>query len=177
MIEGRDGRDGRDEAVETVSFTLGKRRFLAARAEVRAFRHSPRVRHARHGRLFATELPVVSLSDVLELGRDTSTDRRVLEVVHEGEPLGLEVTTILGVLPLPRRRLRALPPLVRRNALSSALLGLAWIDERWALAIDLPTLLVERAVRPPRGDEDQVLPSGAVDASSLPDGPPIDPFA
>ena len=100
-------------ATEVVVFRLGADAFVAPREDVRAIRHSPRVRHAREGRLAAEGLPVVSLSEVLGLGRDTAVDRRVLEVDHWGARLGLEVTAIEGIRRLRVGSLHALPPLVR----------------------------------------------------------------
>jgi len=148
----------RGEAVEVVHFRLGKRAFLVARGDVRAIRHSPRVRLAREGRLAAGALPVVSLSELLQLGRDTSVDRRLIEVDHWGSRLGLEVTAIAGIVPVRVSALHPLPPFLVRNATSRCLLGLAWLDGEWAIALDLSTLLVERGVEVPSPAEGEGIP-------------------
>lgn len=132
-------------ALEVVVFTVGKRAFLAPRADVRSIRPSPRLRLERTGGA-GTSVPTVSLSQLLGLDRDASVDRRVVEVEHWGEPIGLEVTGITGIRQLEPARLRPLPPLVSRCVASQAVLGLAEVDGAWALALDLPALLVERGV-------------------------------
>jgi hypothetical protein len=140
-------------AVEVVVFLVGKTTGIAAREEIRAIRHSPRVRLALDAGAADRRVPCVSLSEVLGLGRDTSVDRRVLVVEHWGTPLGLEVTAIEGIRRVRAGQLHALPPLLLRCCTSRAVLGLAWLDDRWAVALDLATLLVERGVEVPASVE------------------------
>ena len=66
---------------------------------------------------------------------DTSVDRRVLEVEHWGERLGLEVTSIEGIRSLRARDLRPLPALVARNLATEQVLGLALAGGGLAVAL------------------------------------------
>ncbi len=166
-------RDPRSQAssggVQVVVFRVGPHRFAVAREQVMAIRESPRVRSRLNtGALAAVSLPLVSLSLVLGLERDTSVDRRVLEVVHWGERLGIEVTMIEGIRGLSSSVLHPLPAVVGRNLQSANVLGiLEWPESQDetgqddadedpaalsegpdppALALDLSALLVEQGV-------------------------------
>jgi len=140
---------------EVVVFLVGKTTYFVAREEVRAIRHSPRVHLGLDADAAARRVPCVSLSRVLGLARDTAVDRRVLEVEHWAAPLGLEVTAIEGIRRVRPEQLHALPPLLERCCTSRAVLGLAWLDGNWAIALDLATLLVEQGVEaPPPGTAD-----------------------
>lgn len=164
---GRRVAAGAVEALEVVVFHVGPRRFAVPREQVKGIRPSPRVRSRLAGAGPTGKLPLVSLSAVLGLDRDTSTDRRVLEVDHWGRRLGLEVTAIEGIRRVRVRDLHPLPMLLRRNCGSSNVLGL--LDPRSdrggpgrkdpdaagaeaaelegpAIALDVSALLVEQGV-------------------------------
>jgi len=151
---------------------VGLHRFAVAREQVKAIRESPRVRSRLETRtLAATTLPLISLSVVLGFDRDTSVDRRVLEVEHWGQRLGLEVTVIEGIRDLSASVLHPLPPIVQRNLETANVIGiLEWTEaqaepgrkaadvqddggprdpEQPAVAIDLSALLVEQGVDVP----------------------------
>jgi chemotaxis signal transduction protein len=130
---------------ELVHFTVGKLRFAVARSAVRAIRPSPRLRSVLGGVQAARGLPLISLSSVLGLDRDTSVDRRVLEVVHWGDPLGIEVTAIEGIQRVGLDAMHPLPPLVQQALGTRAVLGLADASGL-AVVLDLPLLLTERGV-------------------------------
>ena len=170
----RTGRSGPPSeassgGVQVVVFRVGAQRFAVAREQVNAIRESPRVRgRLNAGALAVTPLPLVSLSLVLGLDRDVSVDRRVLEVEHWGQRLGLEVTKIEGIRGISSSVLHPLPAIVGRNMQSANVLGiLDWPrpqgetgrngtdggpDEASqgpdppALALDLNALLVEQGV-------------------------------
>lgn len=153
MIATRSRRGGRRRidlaapgTFEVVQFTVGKLRFAVARDAVRAIRPSPRLRSVLGGAQVAPGLPLVSLSSVLGLDRDTSVDRRVLEVLHWGDPLGLEVTAIEGIQRLGLSGMHPIPPLVAQSLGSRAVLGLADLGGGLAVVLDLPLLLTERGV-------------------------------
>ena len=129
--------------LEVVLFTVGKRHHVAAREDVKAIRASLRVRAGSEGH---ARIPVVSLSAVLGLERDTSVDRRVLEVEYWGERVGLEVTAIAGIRLVPGDKLHALPQTVSRTALSQHVLGIMETELGLAVALDLPGLLAEQGV-------------------------------
>lgn len=131
---------------ELVHFSVGKQRFAVARGAVRAIRPSPRLRSVLGGGHAAPGLPLVSLSSVLGMERDTSVDRRVLEVLHWGERLGLEVTGIEGIRQVSVDALHPLPPIVARALATRAVLGLADLPGGLTIVLDLPLLLTERGV-------------------------------
>ena len=148
----RARRESLDEAGhEVVVFSVGNTRHAVARASVLAIRPSPRLRSSLPGVAHASSLPLISLSSVLWLERDASVDRRVIEVLHWGEQLGLEVTALHGIRRLPPERMHALPPLLRRCVPSRAVLGIGEWDDMRVVVLDLPTLLVERGVEASRG--------------------------
>lgn len=153
--------------LEVVVFRVGDRRLAVPRDQVKGIRPSPRVRSLLAGTGPAEGLPLVSLSEVLGLDRDTSTDRRVLEVEHWGSRLGLEVTAIEGIRTVRPRELHPLPRLLSRNCGSANVLGLLIPEAREeqpgrkttestdheavalespAVALDLSALLVEQGV-------------------------------
>jgi chemotaxis signal transduction protein len=176
----RAGREGSsappgEGGVQVVLFRVGAHRFAVPREQVKAIRESPRVRsRLETGSVAASSIPLLSLSTVLGLDRDTSVDRRVLEVEHWGGRLGLEVTVIEGIRDLGRGRLHPLPSLLQRNLGSANVLGiLEWPlsdaragrlaseegaeapvegSEIPAVALDLSALLVEQGVEIPESD-------------------------
>lgn len=140
---------------EVLVFSVGATPYAVARSEVVGIRASRRARPA--GSESEQPLPVVSLSRVLGLERDTAVDDRVMVIRHWGEPLGVEVTAIRGFRRFSLDRLRPLPPLVRRNCSSAHVVGLVLDDCEdegdgtqgvWPIivAIDLGGLLVEQGV-------------------------------
>lgn len=131
---------------ELVHFRVGKQAFAAARSAIRAARPSPRLRSVLGGIQPAPGIPLVSLSNVLGLERDTSVDRRVLEVLHWGERLGLEVTAIDGIRHVALDALHPLPPLVVRALGTRAVLGVIDGSRGLIVVLDLPLLLTERGV-------------------------------
>jgi chemotaxis signal transduction protein len=131
---------------ELVNFTVGKLRFAAARAAIRAIRPSPRLRSMLGGSQAAQGLPLISLSSVLGFERDTSVDRRVLEVLHWGERLGLEVTGIEGIQRLGLTSMHPVPPVIARVLSTRAVLGFADLPGGLTVVLDLPLLLTERGV-------------------------------
>jgi chemotaxis signal transduction protein len=134
--------EGSGEQVEVVLFSIGRHHFVAARAAVRAIREPPRARApAEPGR---EVIPIVYLSRILGLDRDTAIDRRVLEVEYWDARIGLAVTAIAGIRSLDASSLRPLPSLVARSIGSLAILGLVETDLGWAVALDLETLVTER---------------------------------
>ena len=135
-------------ACEVVLFAVGKLHFAVARGSVRSLRPSPRLRSVLGGSPL-TGLPLVSMSTVLGIERDTSVDRRVLEVVHWGERLGLEVTGIAGIRRVGPSQLFPLPRLVAQCVRSRNVLGLAELGPVRAVVLDLAGLLVERGVEIP----------------------------
>ena len=158
--------------VQVVLFRVGTHRFAVPREQVKAIRESPRVRsRLETGSVTAKSLPLLSFSVVLGLDRDTSVDRRVLEVEHWGEALGLEVTVIEGIRELSSSVLHPLPPILARNLQSTNVLGLLeWLHpetefaesgggsggaaepagpESPAVALDLTALLIEQGVEVP----------------------------
>ena len=141
----RAGEAGSALTHELLVFRLGGQLFVAARESVRAIRPSPRLRSAL-GPMVPSGVPLISLSAVLGFDRDSSVDRRVIEVLHWGTRIGLEVTAIDGIRHVPRGSFRALPPAVRLCLSSHHVLGVARLEEGLAIALDLPGLLVERGV-------------------------------
>jgi chemotaxis signal transduction protein len=132
---------------ELACFTVGKQRFAAARSAIRAIRPSPRLRSMLGGvQVAAKGLPLVSLSSVLGMERDTSVDRRVLEVLHWGERLGLEVTGIEGIERIGLKSLHPLPAIIARALGTRAVLGVAQLPAGLTVVLDLPLLLTERGV-------------------------------
>ena len=85
------GRSTGHGAIEAVIFRIGAQDFVVAREGVRSI-HPSRRKGGRSDR--RPGFPIISLSNVLGLRRDTSGDLRVLEVVHQGRSLGLEVTAM-----------------------------------------------------------------------------------
>jgi chemotaxis signal transduction protein len=134
--------------VQVVLFTVGKQRFVASGDEVKSIRPSPRTRPPGSP---PSDVPVISLSEILGLSRDTSVDRRMLEVEYWGERIGLEVTTIAGIRDVELRTFHHLPPLVVRNCASTSVLGVVGTEIGWAVAVDLGALLAERGVELPEG--------------------------
>ena len=133
-------------AFELVQFSVGTQRFATARAAVRAIRPSPRLRSLLGGAQPASGLPLISLSSVLGLERDTSVDRRVLEVLHWGDRLGLEVTGIEGIQRIGLESMHPLPPLILGALATRAVLGVAELPSGLTVVLDLPLLLTERGV-------------------------------
>jgi chemotaxis signal transduction protein len=131
---------------ELVHFTVGAQRFAAARTAIRAIRPSPRLRSVLGGTTARPGLPLISLSSVLGMERDTSVDRRVLEVLHWGERLGLEVTGIDGIRRAELSALHPLPSVVGRSLRTRAVLGVVEVPKGLAVVLDLPLLLTERGV-------------------------------
>ena len=149
-------------AVELLHFTVGKLLFCVARRGVLAIRPSPRLRSVLGGPHIPAGVPLVSLSTVLGLQRDTSVDRRVIEVLHWGQRLGLEVTSIIGLHQVAPTDFHPLPPVLRDALRSRAVLGVvrwravvaeggptAKRREHMLVALDLPVLLTERGVEVP----------------------------
>jgi chemotaxis signal transduction protein len=132
--------------VQVVLFCVGKQAFVASGDEVKAIRPSPRTRPLGSP---PSDVPVLSLSELLGLTRDTSVDRRMLEVEYWGERIGLEVTSIAGIRDVELAGFHVLPPLVVRNCASSSVLGVVKTDVGWAVALDLASLLAEQGVELP----------------------------
>lgn len=157
--------------LQVVVFRVGPHRLAVPREQVKAIRESPRVRSRLETGAVASTLPLLSLSAVLGLERDTAVDRRVLEVEHWGEALGLEVTVIEGIRDVREAVLHPLPAILARNLKSANVLGiLVWIPSKAdsrnpaqevdpaaetegpelpAVALDLTALLVEQGVEVP----------------------------
>ncbi len=147
-------------SVELLHFSVGKLLFAVARTAVRAIRPSPRLRSVLGGPQASAGLPLVSLSTVLGLERDASVDRRVIEVVHWGQRLGLEVTAIVGMHHVPPSDFHPLPAWLKQTLRSRAVLGIvrwrpdgttpgAGAHERLLVALELSVLLTERGVEVP----------------------------
>ena len=168
---------GSSGGLELVLFRVGPWRLAVPRDQVKGIRPSPRVQ----GRIAGVQpagapIPIVSLSEVLGLQRDTATDRRVLEVEHWGQRLGIEVTAIEGIRTVRVTELHLLPAVAQRNCASAQVLGLVIPEARAseegrndpdseqdelarlaangrpAVALDLTALLVEQGVEVEAGE-------------------------
>ena len=136
--------------LEVVAFSVGKYHFVVPRDAIAAIRPSLRVKMLMTGALQLADIPILSLSAVLGIERDTSVDRRVFELDYWGQRLGLEVTGITGIRAVDAAALRPLPPVVARHCSSRNVLGIVEVDGVQAVALDLLGLLVEKGVDVPR---------------------------
>lgn len=78
------------------------------------------------------------------LGQPFAPDRGIVVDCGDGTERTLVVDNVIGVRSVPHDDLRPLPPLAAECMASSAITGLALLDEVPMLLVDLPTLLREQ---------------------------------